>query len=512
MKKLICFILSLTIILSLASPAFAANECKCEILPVVYVPGFGAGIHLNPESDDYETLFPPQQEAIDAALPDIIKAVICGLIFRQYDKFGTYAIKAASALLGGIACNPDGTSPENIGVRLSDPTYYDTHQNTKYEFSTVDDVENPGEYYFGYDWRLDPIENAKKLKIFIDKVKAVTGHNEIVLSSHSQGNTVVTSYLHLYGNEGIAKLVLLSPAYQGLSLVGALLTRKATVENKGDEVVEFIKGIMDYSDPTNQLIIALVSSLNKVGILNCLLGRLQDILDSQLDRVFDEFLIDCMGTMPGVWSFVPAHQYEEAKVKTFRGLEKYAELERKTDFYHYNIKTKTTEILDTAKANGTAIIITAGYDISNIPVTCESATHSDFLIDTKNMSIGATCSPIGDTLGEDYKQAKTECGHNHVSADNKIDASTCCYPEYTWFIKGNPHNEFNEAYREFITWAILFNGQPTVHSNEKYPQFISVKNNELTLVESPDKKDSRSNIRIMLDSIVYLIKDAVVNP
>lgn len=511
MKKLTSILLSFVIVLSLASPAFAAEKCNCETLPVVYVPGFGAGIHLNPDSDDYVTLFPPQQEAIDEALPDIIKAVIYGLILKQYDKFGTLAIKAATPLLGGIACNPDGTSPENIGVRLSDPTYYDTHQNTKYEFSTVDDVENPGEYYFGYDWRLDPIENAKKLKIFIDKVKVVTGHNEIVLSSHSQGNTVVTSYLHLYSNEGIAKLVLLSPAYQGLSLVGALLTRKATVENKGDEVVEFIKGIMDYSDPTNQLIIALVSSLNKVGILNCLLGRLQDILDSQLDRVFDEFLIDCMGTMPGVWSFVPAHQYEEAKIKTFRGLDKYAELEKKTDYYHYNVKIKTTEILNEAKNNGTAIVISAGYDISNIPVTYESATHSDFLIDTKNMSIGATCSPIGGTLGADYKQAKTDCGHNHISADNKIDASTSCFPEQTWFIKGNPHNEFNEAYRDFITWAILFKGQPDVHSSEKYPQFISVKGNELKIVDSPDQAETRSNFRIIFESLFYLIKDSISN-
>ena len=87
------------------------------------------------------------------------------------------------------------------------------------------------------------------------------------------------------------------------------------------------------------------------------------------------------------------------------------------------------------------------------------------------MSIGATCSPIAETLGDGYKQANIDCGHNHVSPDKKIDASTCKYPEYTWFVKGNPHNKFNAPYREFITWAILFDGQPTVHSNEKYPQF-----------------------------------------
>ena len=509
MKKFASILLSLSIIFSLATPAFAADECECETLPVVYVPGFGEGIFLNPESEDSVSLFPPEQEAIDAALPDIIKAAVFGLIFRQYDKFGTYAIKAATPLLGGIACNPDGTSPDNVGISPYDPTYKDTHKITTYEFSTEDDVENPGEYYFSYDWRLDPIENAKGLKVFIDKVKAVTGHDKIVLSSHSQGNTVVTSYLHLYGNKDITKLVLLSPAYQGLSLVGAILTRTANVEGKGEDFITFIKGIMDYNDPANQLIIALLSSLEKIGLLDCVLGLLQDILDDQFDRVLDEFLVDAMGTMPGVWSFVPAHQYEEAKAKTFRGLEKYKELEKKTDYYHYNVKTKTVEIINNAKENGTSVVIVAGYDISSIPVTEETASHSDFLIDTKYMSIGATCSPISGTLGDGYKQANSSCGHNHVSADNKIDASTCQYPELTWFVKGNPHHEFNASYREFITWAILFDGQPTVHSSEKYPQFISFKGNEINVIDTPDEQENRNNIKIMFDSIVYLIKDTI---
>lgn len=509
MKKIISIVLTAAIILSLAVPAFAAETCNCDTLPVVYVPGFGTTIYQNPGEENEISVFPPEQEAIDAALPDIIKAAVAGLIFGQYETFGTLAMSAAELLIGGMACNADGTSPENVGIDKDELPYWDTHKTTIYEFSTVDDVENPSEYYFNYDWRLDPIENAKELKVFIDRVKEITGHNEIVLSAHSQGNTIITSYLHLYGSNGIAKLVMLSPAYQGLSLVGSLLTRTATVKDKGDEIVEFIKSIMDYSNPTNQLIIALVSSLNKAGILNCLLNKVQKILDSQLDRVFDEFLIDVMGTMPGVWSFVPAHQFEEAKAKTFRNLEKYDELEEKVDYYHYNVKTKTTELIDAAKANGTSVVIIAGYNISNIPANPETAWHSDFLIDTKYMTLGATCCDFSSTLGENYKQAKTDCCHNHVSPDNKIDVSTATYPEYTWLVKGNPHNEFNAAYREFITWAILFDGQPTVHSNETYPQFISVRNNELKIVTSSDETETRSNARIIFDSLVYLIKDAI---
>ena len=504
MKKAISLLLAFIIVFSLCIPAFAANECSCEILPVVYVPGFGAGIYQNPGTEEEVAVFPPEQEAFDEALPDIIKAVVAGLIVRNYEAFGTYAIKAATPLLAGMACNPDGTSPENIGTGSFRTPNSDTHKTANYEFSAHDVDEPVGDYFFLYDWRLDPVENAKELKAFIDGVKAVTGHDEIVLSCHSQGNTVVASYLHLYGSEGI-----LSPAFKGLSLVGTLLTRTPTVEGKGEAVLEFIKDIMDYDVVQNQLIIALLSSLEKAGILDGILGILQDILDSQLDRVYDDFLIDVMGTMPGVWSFVPDEYYEEAKVSIFRGLEKYAKLEEKTDYYHYNVQNNVEKLIDEAISNGTSVVISAGYNISNIPITPERAEHSDFMIDTKYMTIGATCAPIGTTLGSGHSQINTACGHNHISADKKIDASTCAYPEYTWFVKGNAHNAFGTEYRNFIKWAILFDGQPTVHSNGQYPQFIEEKDGVITAADGSEFEETRSNIKIIFESLAFMIKEAI---
>ena len=312
----------------------------------------------------------------------------------------------------------------------------------------------------------------------------------------------------LYGSDGIKKIVFLSPAFQGLSLVGALLARTCTVYNKDEAVKEFLTGIMGNEDATSQLVTALVSLLNDYGITGYLLNYVQEILNKQLDRIFDEYLIDVMGTMPGVWSFVPDEYYEDAKKATFRGLDKYSELEKKTDYYHYNVQCKLTELIDSAKANGTAVVSALGYNISSIPVTVDREGHSDFLIDTKYMSIGATCAPIGETLGEDYEQKNTSCGHNHISPDNYIDASTGAYPEHTWYIKGNPHNEFFAPYREFITWLILFDGQPTVHSDERYPQFMEIKGGEMKPASGAREKDNRSDERIIFESLITLIKES----
>ena len=508
MKRTVSIILALVIICLVPSAALAASgKCDCGTTPVVFVPGFGESLYLNPESDSRVSAFPPEKDAIMSAVPDIIKAVAAVLVSGNYDSFGDYAMDAADKMLGDMACNPDGTSKKNVGIMPKEMPSADAHKITNYNFAGVSE-EPCGEYTYFYDWRLDPIDNAKGLKTFIDKVKDITGHDEIVLSCHSQGNTVVASYLHLYGSSGIKKLVFLSPAYKGLSLIGCLLNREISVSGKSDELSEYIKGIMGYDNAKAQLIGAVIDALSDMGVVDALLDFVQKILDSQFDRILDEFLIDAMGTMPGVWSFVPDEYYESAKSKTFKGNSEYDALIKKIDYYHYNVQNRVEELIHSAKSSGTAVVIAMGYDISTIPVTTARETHSDLLIDTGYMSLGAVCSDIGKTLGEGYEQRNTACGHNHISPDLTIDASTCEFPEYTWFFRGNGHNTFDAPYLEFLKWAILFDGQPTVHSSERYPQFMQTKEGELVPVDGPRAAESRGNLEIIITCALSLIKDS----
>lgn len=504
MKKTLSILLVFTLVFSLGATVFASSQkCTCNITPVVFVPGFGEPIYMNPDTEERISVFPPEDDAITDAVPDIVKAVLFGLMTGNFEAFGTYAMDAAYTMLGAAACDKEGNPQENTGVEYEDPTV-DTHKNTAF---VSDDSDDNGYFEFIYDWRLDPIDNAKLLKEYISKVKALTGHNEIVLSAHSQGNTVIASYLHLYGSEGIEKLVFLSPAYQGLSLIGSLFAQEVSVLGKGDALAEYLNGVMGYEDATSQLISAAIKEINEIGTVDGILHYLQRLLDDQLDRVFAECLTDIMGTLPGVWAFVPDEYYETAKEKVFKGSDEYSVLIKKIDNYHYNVQTEIDSILKSAKANGTDIVISAGYNISSIPVTEADAAQSDFLIDTEYMSLGAVCAPFGETLGENYEQQKNLCGHNHVSPDGIIDASTCLFPEYTWFIKNNGHNAFGSDYCAFIEWAVRYDGQPTVHTNEKYPQFMEVKDGNLVSVKGADAEESRSNCEIIFSSIITLIKE-----
>lgn len=505
MKKVLSIFIVLSIIFTLGTTVYAdSQKCNCNMTPVVYVPGFGEPIYKNPNSENKTSVFPPDENAIKEAVPDILKAVFLGLLTGNFEAFGTYGMKAAETMLLPAACDKEGNPQANTGVEYEKPVN-DTHKNAAF---VSEHSRDNGYFKFIYDWRIDPLENAKLLKAYIDEVKTLTGHDEVVISAHSQGNTVVTSYLYLYGRKDVEKLVFLSPAYQGLSFMGELFTQQVSIVGKGDEFAEYICGAMGYENAKSQLISAVLKELNKIGTVDAIFAYLQKVLDSQLDRVFNECLTDIMGTLPGVWAFVPDEYYETAKQAVFKNSDEYSRFIEKTDNYHYNVQNNADTILRNAKSSGTDIVICAGYNISTIPVSEAKEAQSDLLIDTKYMSFGATCAPYDETLGEGYIQQNISCGHNHISADGIIDASTCLFPEYTWFFKNNGHNSFGSDYCRFIEWAIRYNGQPTVHSDTQYPQFLKLEGGNLAPVEATEGKDEKSNGKIIFSSLLTIIKES----
>ena len=142
----------------------------------------------------------------------------------------------------------------------------------------------------------------------------------------------------------------------------------------------------------------------------------------------------------------------------------------KIDYYH-NIQGQNKEILDGVIENGGNLAIISKYG-STIPPVCVSQLNiGDMVIDTVYTSFGATCALANTTLGADYVQ-KVDCGHNHISADNMIDASTAAYPEYTWFIKDLMHADHTAAQWELIRFIFDSEAQPTVSDSEAYPQFL----------------------------------------
>ena len=486
MKKIISILLAAVMLFSMSSVAFASDKCDCGITPVIYVVGFGDPLYLNPESENPTAVFPPESDVIVKSLPSLLKAV-SGAAVNDSEAFADNAMEALDIILGQMSFDENGESKYNVSISSEYAAFpaLDTHKITHYRLGRLTQTDVPyGEFTFHQDWRVSPLDNAKRLKEYTDYVKEFTGHDKVSFVAHSQGNTIVAAYLALYGHDDIDTLMFLSPAYQGISLIGALLEKQASVGDKSGELTDFVESLLG-DDITGKLVTGIMNVLKKAGVMDSLLIAVQKLLDEQFDRIFAESLTKLFGTMPGVWAFVPDEFYESAKAATLSDTEKYAKLIEKIDSYHYNVQNRLTDILNSALDDGVKLVIACGYNISTIPVNELEPGQSDMLIDTKYMSIGAVCAPFGKTLGDGYKQA-VDCGHDHLSADGIIDASTAAFPEYTWFVKGLSHSDFTLGYLEFTDWALLYDGQPTVHTNEKFPQFMENNGNEEIIPAQPD--------------------------
>ena len=110
----------------------------------------------------------------------------------------------------------------------------------------------------------------------------------------------------------------------------------------------------------------------------------------------------------------------------------------------------------------------------------------------------------------DYEQVKNCGGHSHVSKDLKIDASTCLFPDSTWFIKGEIHVgcKYGSDYGKLISLLITSKGQDSVYDYPEYPQFLKSDIKEMTLTEitEPEKEiDLKGEIKKLIESIKNII-------
>lgn len=480
MKKFVSILLALTFVFSACGTAFAnADNCDCGNTPVIFVRGFGETIYENPESENRVDIFSTVGDTAKAHIPQIMLAAL-GLFTFNYNLFGKYAIEVADSMLEKLECDENGVPLYNTGVMAQEAPVYETHlkEIPLFNCDELDEKYEDSCYYFTYDWRMSPLDNAKLLDEYVADVKEVTRHDKVSIVCHSQGNTVVASYLYLYGSENVEKIAFLSPAYQGVSLISSIMTKEVDVGGKAD-ALELFMGAMTGEEVAG--VSTFISILNKIKLLDPVLSLLDAMLDSQYDRVYDEYISEAFGNLAGVWAFVTVEDYENARLCKFGENPEETEFLKKIDEYHYNVQKKIVDILADTMLSGTEVIICAGYDISTIPVTTAPAGHSDMLIDSELMTLGATFAPIGETFEEGYVQ-KVHLNHDHISGDMMVDASTCTYPEITWFFKGMEHNTFPEGYVLFINKFLTTEDQITVHTFEEYPQFLKPVGDEIVAI------------------------------
>ena len=457
MKKLVSISLCLVIIFSLLTPVASATKGKCDCgeLPMIYVGPLGnTDIYENPGTENERVIFRPDAKAIISIIGKFLPSLMTIKFPGGYEHFGDALIKSVSDSFGAMALDGNGNSAKNVDVKLELPTDK-THGYGK-------------DYYFHYDWRLDPIEVAGQLNDFVKHIKKLTGHDKVHFKASSMGGIAAMAYFHEYGYKDVDSCIFQCCPLLGTAVAGDLLCRKMKLDAKA--LYDYGTNAFPPADAEGVFLTGLFNFLYYSGLVDIVLCGGEKILDKLQERVFDELMTPVFGTLLGIWAFVPADTYEQAK-KINLDPKTQAGLIKKADYYHYEVQGNADKILKNAQRNGVRIMIVAGYNIQRTPLVESIDNDSDGTVDTMYASAGATVAKINGTLGENYKQKKN-CGHNHISPDNRIDASTCILPENTWFIKDMLHSNgqpgITEMYNKFA-WGKEIKD---VWSSPFYTQFL----------------------------------------
>lgn len=478
-KKIVSVILAIT----LAVVAFVMPVSAAKVYPLVIVDGiFSTPLYTNVGTIDEAPAFATDDAALESMLTEVLGSftlacVSYGIFNKNFNAFANIFLPVVNKYIKPIGFNTDGTPVDaTVGFTqnskpMSEYTDEEKAGLSVFAAAYAKDFGEENVYNFSYDWRISPIDSAAALDEYINALKDEIGVKKVNVVAHSMGANVVLAYLAAFGSGNINNLVFTSPAWQGTSLAGNIAT--GNIEFDMFTVENYLVQMANVSATTHIAAFVISYIATEDGLSKEYFGDINEAVAGALPRIYSDTIIPYVAGMPGFWSLIPAEYYEAAKEFLFaEGMD--AALEAKIDAYN-EIQEDAKSIIEDAMADGMNFAIVVGYNCQMIPISDEYE-QSDTIIDVKYASGGATCSKYlqaFDDWTNIYSQ-KIKDGHNHISWDSKVDASTCMFPEQTWFIKNLQHNGHNADYgtTDVVIWLLGAEEQMTIWSDkENYPQF-----------------------------------------
>lgn len=476
-QKLIRIMALIIVIVLAITPSFSALASSDltykRTCPTIKVNGFMSNdIYKNIGTQSEEKVFGISGDVIFDLVKDCIPALARFVVDRDWDKLGETVTPIASACFEDIMLDSNGEPKDNSGA--------------KFIYPEPNEIKKDSVLPFKYDWRLDPLVIAKELNDYIDYVLECSGAEKVALDCHSLGGVIVITYVSVYGYEKIHGVVFNSTAIYGETYTGELLTGQLVLSK--ESVTEYLRYVLDQTEYEN-LINGIIDILSSAGIFNALLPLADDIILNLSEYLIPEVFAPIFGGWLTIWAMIPDEYIDEAMDYIFNdvyeGSDEYNGLIEKIENYNNTVRKNKTETVKETEKN-CRVGVYSRYGYSSILVTPSWQNVSDGTIDTKYASFGATTAKYGEKLSDEYLANVDE---KYISPDKTIDASTCLFPEKTWFVKYLKHADNCKNLQE-LTNAILFADETvTVDTYESYPQYL-INDTETDVIRAETENDN----------------------
>lgn len=515
MKKVISVLLTICIVLAAIPMTFAFNTeptVSCDD-PTIYIAGDSGKIYYDNDTkyfsiDDIFALIGLDSEndsveeeedngtnaVLEASMNILLPFILEGIASGKWDNYYAAVEKEIGELFDPIKLDENGNVPEGTYSGLGPSERGHMNYTMTHNVTNSAGKYDEKAYNFYYDWRLDPMEIADSLHEYIEAVKKATGHDKVSINCRCLGSNVALAYIYKYGIGSISNLEtgsVDSEFFNGLKGLGidvstsngsdflsGIISGDFGVD--GSSIVRFIADTAYFEDSfdVSPVITTTIELLSNTGVLD----KLTDVARRELYAEIEYGIISALSTatfltMPCYWALVSVEDFDTALTYVFgeKGSEKrikYAGLIEKITNYNDTIKVNTEEILKLTQSKGTNMCIIAKYGVQMLPVLKDGSILGDQYVSVKNSSFGATVSDVYGTLNEDYIAERVALGYgDYISPDKQIDASTCLFPEYTWFIKGCSHGFYSTGERDLLLATMDADRQLTV-DDFPYTRFI----------------------------------------
>ena len=322
------------------------------------------------------------------------------------------------------------------------------------------------------------MKTATELRDYIDDVLEATGKSKVQIVGRCYGANVIAAYLELYkdhAKKNVSDVSYYSSSVLGIDFMSALFSGEiylddVAIENLLDYYVEKEEIIEDVTAAA--LVTSLVEVIRQAKLLGLSGEALVRFVNNFKNDLFPLIIRNSYGGWLSYWAMVTPELYEKSRDFIFNTDELKAEykgLIEKADSFHYTVQLNAVKTMTELSEAGINFYIFAKYNFPEIPLYEGAQTQGDADTTVFRQSFGGTASDYGKVLSESYLNSVPAEAKKYISPDKKIDASTCLFPDTTWFIKDLHHDFFSPIHK--MSFEIM--RYDWTAENEKYPQYLT---------------------------------------
>ena len=482
MKKIISILLVLIMLFALAAPASAASySFHGGDIPVVMIYGDGQPIY-NAEGKKvfhFSEMFNMIGDSSEGGLVEstiniLLPFLLEGIVDDKWDNYYDALEKEFGELFAEARFNEDGENWNGSG--LGEEALGIMEYNRKTNKKEINGFFSAYDYEFFYDWRQDPLVTADEFDKYIQEVKAITGSEKVSIVARCLGTTVVMAYLQKYGFKDVHGVSFNGSVAAGGEIISETISGKFVID-----VDAINRMISDFETigwfDLDTFITSSIDLAAKILMVSGFEFNETEIYGKLVQGVTSALALSTFFTWPGYWALVGEDDFEDALYYVFgeEGSDKRVKYEKLIDKvvnYHDNVMKNIDNIFQTIRDKNIKVAVIAKYGFQLAPVAESRDLIADQFATIKKASFGATTSTVYEPLSDEYiAQRVSEGKGKYISPDKSIDASTCAFPDSTWFTKGITHSYWSDFETSILYKVVTSDKQLTVDDFE-YTQFI----------------------------------------